>query len=345
MNRRNIVLAAAVAALASIGIFAALAYATPPGDNGLIAYSRYRFIDNPLRMEIWVSKPDGSGRRRITNVGPNYVDHDPAWAPDGSRILFTRCAPHDGRCTIWSVNADGSQAHMVSRACNQKVSAACPDDSSPTYSPDGRFVAFSRYPAPRIAIADSNLRVVRRLFPFGRKADVPDTGPFAWSPNGKRLAFAVNNDNGKRFKPVNGRAIFIIDVDGSGLHRLTPWSVHAGSGDDFDRIDWSPNGTHILFHSVTSVHDSAIPADGDLYTIRTDGTDLRRLTHLPIGTGVQLGSYSPDGSSIVFTTSAGATPGGGPWPDVFVIKADGTRLTQVSTTRNWEGTPDWGPGR
>jgi len=77
-----------------------------------------------------------------------------------------------------------------------------------------------------------------------------------------------------------------------------------------------------------------------------NGTDLRQLTRFPAGTPVQLGSYSPDGQSIVFTTGAGATPkpdGPGSWPDVFVIKSDGTGLTAITHTRNWEGSPDWGP--
>src|SRR5262249_9493086 len=140
--------------------------------------------------------------------------------------------------------------------------------------------------------------------------------------------------------------IFIIDVDGTHLRRLTPWRLHAG-GDD-DSPSWSSDATHILFRTIhVESHDPG-PSSGNLYTIRPDGSDVRRITHFPPGTELQLGSYSPDGSSIVFTTTAGAThwpAGGGPWPDGFVIKADGTGLTRITATKNWEGTPTWGARR
>ena len=82
--------------------------------------------------------------------------------------------------------------------------------------------------------------------------------------------------------------------------------------------------------------------------MRPGGTGLRQITHLsPVG-GVQLGSFSPDGKWVVFTTEAGARPStlGGEarlWPDVFTIRTDGTGLTNLTRSTNWEGTPDWGP--
>ena len=80
----------------------------------------------------------------------------------------------------------------------------------------------------------------------------------------------------------------------------------------------------------------------NLYTINPDGTGLRQLTHFDPSDRVVPGSYSPDGASIVFGTSAGAV--GGVLPDVFVMNADGTGLRQLTKTRNFETQADWGPG-
>jgi len=108
-------------------------------------------------------------------------------------------------------------------------------------------------------------------------------------------------------------------------------------------LDWSPDGSRLLFRSVTYANDDPGPSAGDIYTIRPNGTGLRRLTNLAAGSGVQLGSYSPDGTHIVFTTNDGATHGqGSGWPDVFVMGADGTHITPVTRTKNWEGAPQWG---
>ena len=32
-------------------------------------------------------------------------------------------------------------------------------------------------------------------------------------------------------------------------------------------------------------------------------------------------------------------------PDVFVMGSDGTEVRPVTRTRNWDGTPDWGPAK
>jgi TolB protein len=353
-------LCAAVAAaglvIAIAPVAATRAHATAPGANGLIAFSRYRFVDSPLRREIWVQNVDGSGLRRLTRVGPNVIDSQPSWAPDGSRLVFTRCGsgPKDsigeGHCAIWSVNADGSDLRRLSARCSRTgdyLTSGCPDDAGATFSPDGRQLLFGRWAGKgTVMVSDTQLRHARLVFSYPGSKGTPDIGSYAWSPDGNQLAFQVYNDNGGRFKPINGRAIFVVKLDGTGLHRLTPWSLRAGGWDD--RVDWSPDGTHIVFHNLATEHNGPLPPDGDLYTIRSDGTDLRRLTHLPTGTGVQLGSFSPDSNWIVFSTSNGAKPtphGDQTWPDVYVIKTDGTGLTNITKSTNWDGTPDWGPVR
>ncbi len=192
---------------------------------------------------------------------------------------------------------------------------------------------------PGIAIGDDNLRHVHELFPFGSRPPKPDIDAVVWSPDGKQLAFSVHNVNGTHYRPIGGRAVFVIDTDGNGLRRVTPWRLNAGG---LGELDWSPDGSRILFHSIAQFSDDPYLSTGDLYAIRPDGTGLRRLTHFPAGTGVQLGSYSPDGTQIVFATTNDATTGyRTAFPDVFVMRADGTGSEPVTRTRNWEGTPSW----
>ena len=75
---------------------------------------------------------------------------------------------------------------------------------------------------------------------------------------------------------------------------------------------------------------------GDIYTIRPDGTGLRRLTHL--GTTFVLGelAVSPDGHWIVFSK-------GGDKRDLFVMRADGSQIHQITATALSENWPDWRP--
>ena len=80
---------------------------------------------------------DGSGTRRLThNVG---YDGEPAWSPDGRKIAFqSRRLPkgvsQGGVGEIYVMNADGSGKRNLTRNPAQ--------DSRPSWSPDGRRIAF-----------------------------------------------------------------------------------------------------------------------------------------------------------------------------------------------------------
>ena len=94
-----------------------------------------RFKDD---SEIYVMNADGSGTRRLThNVG---YDGEPAWSPDGRKIAFqskrraVRGVVGGSNGEIYVMNADGSGKRNLTRNPAQ--------DGSPSWSPDGRRIAF-----------------------------------------------------------------------------------------------------------------------------------------------------------------------------------------------------------
>jgi TolB protein len=319
-----------------------LAHGAEP--DGAIAYMRYRFVNKPLRSEIWVTNADGAGARKLEAVGPNVVDEQPDWSPDGTSIAFDRCPDAgQGVCGIYAIRADGSGLTRLTPRCPPHGSLPrCVDDVSPAYSPDGRHLALVRASGPmrfgrpraiELMVGDLRLRHLRRVAWSGPYRGVPSGA--AWSPDGTRLAFT--NDLG-----TNGRtrsALYVVNAGGGGLRRVTPFALQAT-----DDPDWSPDGSAILFRGGPG--RDIEPGGGNLYSIRSDGAGLRQLTHFPNTLGVvHSGSFSPDGQSIVFATSYGATRR---WatqhPDLFVMRADGTDMRPVTRTINWDDAPDWGPG-
>ena len=71
---RKVVFAAVLAAL----LLPSSAHATFPGANGKIAFER--------SGDIWTMNADGSGQVNLTNTSAPELD--PAWSPDGSKIVF-----------------------------------------------------------------------------------------------------------------------------------------------------------------------------------------------------------------------------------------------------------------
>ena len=148
----------------------------------------------------------------------------------------------------------------------------------------------------------------------------------AWSPDGSTIAFQSTRE---------GRDdIFTMDVDGGHIRRLT-------DGRGFNEYpSWSPDGQWILFNSTRDGVDDS-NAEGyyrDLYLMRPNGTDVRRLTrHRGINA---FASWSPDGRNLAFQSDREQT-----W-QVFTMGLDGTGLQQITHHHNKLGSAGfarWSP--
>jgi TolB protein len=297
--------------------------ATAPGKNGLIVYQS----SPPHRL--WVVRADGTGLRKLTTTkGMQLSDEDPDWSPDGSKVAFERC---QAACQVWTIKANGTGL--------KRLGCSTHDCVMPTWSPNGKLIAFARawggVQNDQVKFAEifvmtargGGIRQVTHVTtgkPFSA-----DSGHPAWSPNGKQLVFEVRNS--KSGDPAKGRAVFIVNADGSELRQLTPWELNGGG-----KLDWSPDGKLVLFSSVSPAREGS---HANLYTIRPDGTGLKQLTKYPEPKTVGTGSFSPDGKWIVFKRFTT-----GPYPGIFVMRANGTDVRQVVQGKIGF-VPDWGSGR
>jgi TolB protein len=305
-----------------------VAFATAPGHNGQIAFRRYLGPDR-TKGAIFVAARDGTGERQLTTAPGKASDDYPDMAADGSFVAFQRCGTKT--CGVYVINTDGSGLRRVDDGCAQ-LPPKCTDNSYPAISPDGKQIAFNRAFGRirhgqfdhsgiyRMGIDGSRLR--RVSLPAGRTAQ--DVEP-QWSPDGRQVVFVRNNISAK---PAGTQAVFVVDADGSGRRRVTPYRIRAGDGPD-----WSPDGSQILFRSPETENF----LNCDIWTIHPDGTGLRQVTHAGARTKVYSASFSPDGTAI----AVGMTGVNGQ-ADVYTIGIDGTGLTPVTRSASWDSAPDWG---
>jgi Tol biopolymer transport system component len=337
--RRIVGLALAIGALA----ISAVALATTPGTNGQIAFRRY-FNDAQTRSAVFTMNADGSNLRRVTNAPRRTHDDQPDWAPDGKRLAFTRI-PNNGPNYVEVVNADGSGLHRVTPRCAHKptpnrVPRGCEDAGEVSFVPDGQHVTYVRATGrirrfkkfdyeqiqhaavAIIGVDGTGEREILRVPAYSADIHFPQV-----SPDGRFIVF--ERFNSPLSRPRFGRALFVMNVDGTGLHRVTPWSLHAG-----DNPDWAPDSSRILFRSNVDVNDER----SQYYTVRPDGTGLTPITHFPF-THRRLFSatFSPDGSQIVFAKADAEGRG-----DVWMMNPDGSNPHPVLTAAPWDSATDWG---
>jgi len=140
----------------------------------------------------------------------------------------------------------------------------------------------------------------------------------SWSPDGRWLAFS--SDEG--VVPLK-QAIFVMKSDGSAPpHRIT-MPPASSLGQELARF--SPDGRQLVFNEVRTVEtgDPDMPTvdQSALFTVRLDGSKLRRVT--PWAVGAADADWSPDGRRLVF---AGRPAENGYIQDVGAVDADGGGL-------------------
>jgi TolB protein len=308
----------AVLTLVVAGLAAVPAHATFPGPNGRIAFSD----GNP--GEIYTINPDGSGLEQVTDFGDGRGAGAPHWSPDGTRMVFTvrRTGTADDHARIWIVRADGSDAHQVATAPKGF------GDRAPTYTPDGRHIVFFRStPFFQDGSAIWKMRIngthQRALTPFsGDPNPTVDESPSV-SPDGGQITFV------RYFADGIGARVFVMRIDGSNLHRISPLRFEASVP------DWSPDGQRITFTSNGN-HFFGSAA----YTMRPNGTDIQRVTPDRYPHNDEGASYSPQGDQIIFGSDRD-------YPDfccldLFSISPSGAGEQAVFTGSSSLSYPAWG---
>jgi TolB protein len=91
-------------------------------------------------------------------------------------------------------------------------------------------------------------------------------------------------------------------------------TVIATNGDP-QEPSWSPNGDLIAFTT----------GDGDLFSVRPDGTRLRQLTRSGDSCGDIAQAWSPDGSMLAFGRGCTTSTGGG----IYTMNADGSGIRRL----------------
>lgn len=232
-------------------------------------YQKVAFISKRRgNWEIFSMNADGSGQTPLTTSMAGSWDDHPSWSPDGTRIYFAHITPDPVSLTyhseVYSVKPNGTGVTKVSNSPNANL-------YDPSVSPDGKKILVTRMTTNNVT--SGHLFTINTS--GGSLTPITNTtlgeGMGAWSPDGRKIAFIINNG------APDYRELATVNADGTAL---TVILERVGSQ---EHPSWAPDGGRIVFV------DFGVNKWGWLFTVKPDGTGLTQLED-PLDVGSY---YSP----------------------------------------------------
>ncbi len=345
--------------------------AVPSPDGKRVAFYRPTASGNGL----YIGRVDGSRLRKLAETELGYSLEPPRWSPDAKRIAYRIPGPgttvenlDDGRTRVvrnvgppsWSPDGrsivyEGAPSSHPQFLFTLRLTAGTSPvrlpvrGADPTWSPAGNAIAFW---------SSNALRVVR---PNGTRKRVlvrGAVGPYAWSPDGRRMAFAHLNES---------RGLYIINRDGTGLRRV---AVNVPR----NRPVWSPDARFVavayeealvvrLFNTRSTRRTAyglgwpmqratgpvgwlgrrsmlfsaeVVRNDRDLFAVSPGGSTLRRLTKNTVPDYDT--ARSPDGSRVAFVREPVDGRGA-----LYVMRLEDRAVTRLTGLGAPPSSPAWAP--
>jgi serine/threonine-protein kinase len=299
---------------------------------------------------LFIMGRTGEAVRRVTSAGFN-----PAWSPDETRLVYA--TEHvglfplnwEGRSEIWITDVATGETQRINDG----------DAVQPTWSPDGRWIAFTARMGNRTQM-DIWIMSADGGESSTVTSDIPTDWSPTWSPDGGYIYFSSDRGGSMNLwripmdqsrglptgeaEPVTTPATFVahptISGDGRSVaysHVLMTQNIEKATLDpstglmsdpvpltsgsrQWSSPDPSPDGTSVAFYSRD------LP-EGDLYIIREDGTGLRMVTGDSAMDRVP--RWSPDGTHLAYFSNRSGEL------ELWVIGADGSgneKLTNASSS-------------
>lgn len=263
---------------------------------------------------IWIMQRDGSHATAVTEERFRLLNNA-VWSPDGqylaARKHFT-ARRSLGAGEIWLYHRSGGAGLQLTEKPNDQK-----DTGEPAFSPDGRYIYFSRdtTPGPVFAYNKDPSSGIYQILRLDRETGEVETfieenggsvRPTP-SPDGTRLAY-VGRD---RYRT----ALFVVDLESDARHMLTntldrdlqeTWAIHgvyanfAWTPDSRAIIYWAGGGLHridVASHAITDIPFHVRQEHTVIEALRTPVDPAPERFHTKMLRSVEV---SPDGESVLF---------------------------------------------
>lgn len=273
-------------------------------DGSQIIYTR-RYVnkmEDRWDAELWIMKADGTKHRFLTK-GSN-----PQWSPDGTRIVYLARGDTDSpQLFVRWMDAEGASS---------QITRVTQTPASYEWSPDSRSVAF--------------VMLVPQPEKWSIDMPAPPEGA-TWTAPPRVVSSTHFRQDRQGFHKEGFTHLFVVPADGGTPRQLTEgdWNVGARfSGIQFGAgIDWTPDGTHLIFDGLMEETEKDGYKRADLYAVNVATGEVRTLTSQP---GYWSGPVvSPDGRQVAFRGYR-YSPHTYHTSELYTVGLDGQNMRKIS---------------
>jgi len=263
------------------------------------------------------------------------MEDTPTYSPDGEKVAFVQEIKNTAGRRVAVV--DVNDRNQVKLPVPEVPGDEWPSVRDPSWSPDGRRVAFMAYSQPsymsgcdeHVFITNADGSGTPRMFPIPGLSGCPLWTP-VWSPDGSQIAF-------EGYGTDSWPEIYVMGVSPEGAtgrpRLLTPGYLQQAKDPS-----WSPDGTEIAFSGNRSGFNAPGKGYTAIFKIDVNSLQETRLTKGSFENGYDTSpTWSPDGEKIAYVREGTETS------SIYVVDSHGSTPTLVRKFPPNTLSPDWRP--